>query len=126
MKKIRNEVQIMPYIAVSTSKMLSDAQKDALKASLGEKIRVIPGKTEAALMIDIEDGHTMYLAGEKRELAFLDVRCFGSTEFANKKAFTEAVFEAVQQTTGLPEDGIYLTYSEFANWGTKGSMKQVL
>ena len=55
MKKIRNEVQIMPYIAVSTSKMLSDAQKDALKASLGEKIRVIPGKTEAALMIDIAD-----------------------------------------------------------------------
>ena len=53
----------------------------------------------------------------------LDVRCFGSTEFANKKAFTEAAFEAVQQATGLPEDGIYLTYSEFANWGTKGSMK---
>ena len=64
----------MPYIGISTSKRLSDAQKDALKAELGEKIRVIPGKTEAALMVDISDCHAMYLAGEKRELAFLDVR----------------------------------------------------
>ena len=113
----------MPYIAINTSKTLSEAQKDALKSALGEKISVIPGKSEAALMVDIADGHAMYLAGKKRELAFLDVRCFGSTEFANKKAFTEAAFEAVQQATGLPEDGIYLTYSEFANWGTKASMK---
>lgn len=120
---MKKEVFDMPYIAISTSKILSDAQKDALKTALGEKISVIPGKSEAALMVDITDGHTMYMAGEKRELAFLDVRCFGSTEFANKKAFTEAAFEAVRQTAGLPEDGIYLTYSEFANWGTRGSMK---
>ena len=55
----------MPYIGVSTSKKLSDAQKDALKSALGEKISVIPGKTEKALMVDIADGHTMYFAGEK-------------------------------------------------------------
>lgn len=113
----------MPYIGISTSKTLSDAQKTALKTVLGEKILVIPGKSEKALMVDIADGHTMFLAGEQRELAFVDVRCYGSTEFVHKKAFTEAAFQAVQQATGLPEDGIYLTYSEFANWGTKGSMK---
>lgn len=113
----------MPYIGISTSQTLSEAQKDALKKAMGEKITVIPGKSEAALMVDIADGHAMYLAGEKRELAFLDVRCFGTTEFANKKAFTEAAFQAVQQVTGLPENAIYLTYSEFANWGVKGSMK---
>ena len=55
----------MPYIGVSTSKKLSDAQKDAIKSALGEKISVIPGKTEKALMVDIADGHTMYFAGEK-------------------------------------------------------------
>ena len=55
---------MMPYIGVSTSKRLSDDQKDALKVALGEKISVIPGKSEKALMIDIADGHTMYFAGE--------------------------------------------------------------
>ena len=113
----------MPYIAINTSKRLSDTQKEALKTALGEKITVIPGKGESKLMIDISDGHTMYFAGEKRELAYVDVKCYGTTEFANKKAFTEAAFEAVQETTGLPHDGIYLTYSEFENWGTLGTMK---
>lgn len=120
---MKNEVFDMPYIAVSTSAILSEQQKDALKAALGERISVIPGKTEAKLMVDIADGHTMYFAGEKRALAYVDVKCFGTTEFAHKKAFTEAAFAAVQQTTGLPQDSIYLTYSEFANWGTMGSMK---
>lgn len=113
----------MPYIGVSTSKVLTEAQKDAIKTELGRKIEILPGKTEAKLMIDISDGHSMYFAGEKRELAFLDVRCYGSTEFENKKAFTEAAFDVVQETTGLPEDGIYLSYGEFSTWGTMGSMK---
>lgn len=51
-KNNENEVQSMPYIAINTSKTLSEAQKDALKSALGEKISVIPGKSEAALMVD--------------------------------------------------------------------------
>lgn len=113
----------MPYIAINTSKPLSDAQKDALKTALGGKIALIPGKSESKLMVDISDGHAMYFAGEKRDLAYVDVKCFGAAEFADKKAFTEAAFEAVQQAAGLPQDGIYLTYSEFESWGALGSMK---
>ncbi|WP_312281935.1 phenylpyruvate tautomerase MIF-related protein [Oscillibacter sp.] len=113
----------MPYIGINTSKRLSDTQKDTLKTALGEKISLIPGKTERMLMVDISDGRTMYLAGEQRDLAYVDVKCFGSAEFAHRKAFTEAAFEVVQQTTRLPQDGIYLTYSEFENWGMQGTMK---
>ena len=36
-------------------------------------------------MVDIADGRTMYFAGQKRELACLDVLCFGTAEFAHKK-----------------------------------------
>ena len=102
---------------------LSDEQKDELKKTIGQKISLIPGKTEAALMVDISDNHTMYFAGEKRKLAYVDVRCYGSTEFENKKALTEALFDAVELHTGLHDDSIYLTYSEFSNWGTRGTMK---
>ena len=115
----------MPYIAVTTSKALSDEQKDELKKTIGQKISLIPGKTEAALMVDISDNHTMYFAGEKRKLAYVDVRCYGSTEFENKKALTEALFDAVELHTGLHDDSIYLTYSEFSNWGTRGKTLRV-
>ncbi|MCB6365556.1 hypothetical protein LI291_05085 [Intestinibacillus massiliensis] len=114
----------MPYISVNVTKTLSDEQKDAIMKGLGEKITVIPGKNEAALMIDVTDGHTMYLAGTRREeLAYLDVKIYGETEFAYKKAFTEAAFQVVADATGIPADQMYLTFSQFENWGTKGSMK---
>ena len=113
----------LSQLAVTTSKALSDEQKDELKKTIGQKISLIPGKTEAALMVDISDNHTMYFAGEKRKLAYVDVRCYGSTEFENKKALTEALFDAVELHTGLHDDSIYLTYTEFSNWGTRGTMK---
>ena len=63
----------MPYICVNLTKKLTDSQKDAIKAGLGEKIALIPGKSERALMVDIADGRTMYYQGEKRDLAYIDV-----------------------------------------------------
>lgn len=113
----------MPYIGVHVGKTLTQEAKDAIKAGLGEKIGLIPGKTEAVLMVDISDGHTMYMSGEQRALAYVDVKCYGTTEFDNKKAFTEAAFAVVGEAAGLAPTDIYVTYSEFSTWGTRGSMK---
>lgn len=113
----------MPYISVNVTRVLTDAQKDAVKTALGEAITRIPGKTEAALMVDVSDGRTIYMAGERRDTAYLDVKIYGAAELADKKAFTEAAFQAVSAATGIPHDGMYLTISEFPNWGTRGSLK---
>ena len=113
----------MPYIGVNLTGTLTDEQKLAIKSGLGEKIGVIPGKVEAALMVDISENHTLFLGGDQRPLAFLDVGCYGTTEFEHKKAFTEAAFEVVQNVTGLTARDIYLTYAEYPNWGTRGTMK---
>ena len=94
----------MPYICVNLTKKLTDSQKDAIKAGLGEQIALIPGKRERALMVDFSDGHTMYFAGEKRDLAFVDVRCYKAAAFEDKKAFTEAVFALLEQG-GRPDRG---------------------
>lgn len=113
----------MPYIAINTSLKLDEERKAALKTALGENITLISGKTEQKLMVDISDGHAMYFKGDARELAFIDVRCFGRAELSDKKTFTQAVFQSVQKITGLPQDGIYLCYGEYENWGTMGSLK---
>ena len=46
-----------------------------------------------------------------------------TTDEDEKKALTEALFDAVELHTGLHDDSIYLTYTEFSNWGTRGTMK---
>lgn len=113
----------MPYICVNVTGTLTDAQKDALKAGFGEKISLIPGKTEKALMVDISENHTMYFQGEKRNLAFVDVRCYKSAAFEDKKRFTEAVFEIIEKVTGLSNEDIYLSCGEYDTWGVHGSLK---
>lgn len=113
----------MPYICVNVTGTLREDQKEAIKSGLGEKISLIPGKTEKALMVDISEHHTMYFQGEKRDLAFIDVRCYKSAAFEDKKRFTEAAFAVVEEVTGLSADDIYLSCGEYDTWGTKGSLK---
>ncbi len=113
----------MPYIGIHVTGTLSDAQKNAIKAGLGEKITLIPGKTEQALMVDISENHTMYFQGEARALVFADVRCYKTAEFADKKCFTEAVFRLLTEVTGVPQEDIYLSWGEYDTWGVRGSLK---
>lgn len=113
----------MPYIGVNVTGTLTDAQKDALKAGFGEKIALIPGKTEKALMVDISENHTMYFQGDKRDLAFVDVRCYKTAEFADKKCFTEAAFQLLTEVTGIPAEDIYFCWGEYDTWGVRGSLK---
>ena len=49
----------MPYIGVNLTGTLTDEQKLAIKSGLGEKIGVIPGKVEAALMVGISENHIL-------------------------------------------------------------------
>ena len=43
----------MPFINVKISENLSDTQVDNIKSRLGEAISLIPGKSEAWLMVNI-------------------------------------------------------------------------
>ena len=113
----------MPYIRMATSRELSMGRKEEFKSGLAEIIGLIPGKTEAALMIEIDDGLTMFFQGEKRDLAYLDAKFSGDTEFGHKKQFTEAVCALAQKVCNLPQNAVYLTYSVFNEWGTGGTLK---
>ena len=113
----------MPFIQVSTSLNLDDAKKDKIASRIGEVISIIPNKSEPLLMIDIRDNDTMYFGGERKTLAFVDVRCYRSAPYVSNKEFTEAVFRLLQEETSLGQDDIYVSITEYSTWGTKGSMK---
>lgn len=113
----------MPYIHVSTSKILSDAQKDAVAAALGQQVTILPGKSERSLMVDITDGGTMYFAGTRGTFAYVDVEIYGTAGFEDQKRFTEAVFETMDRCAGLDAGKVYVTVHENTHWGVNGSMK---
>ncbi|MCX7711505.1 MAG: phenylpyruvate tautomerase MIF-related protein [Clostridia bacterium] len=115
----------MPYINVNISTKLSEAEKDTLKAKLGELISTIPGKTEEVLMIGINDGYTLYFSGEKKEkVAFLEVRLYKESTFECKAEFTQKVFEVFEKDFGVTGDNLFMTFGEYDSWGFRGVLKR--
>ena len=114
----------MPLIIVNTNLTLEKNQKDALKDAFGKAITILPGKTEQVLMIDISDGHTIYFHGEEPAgTAHVEVRLYGSSSFASKAEFTEAVYKLLEDIVGLDKDEVVVNFNEFSVWGAKGKLK---
>ena len=114
----------MPYIRFSTTQILSQEKKDALVHGLGLAMRKIPGKDETSLIVDVEDGRTIYFGGERQEdMVFADVRYFSNFTYQNKKEFTIAMFDAVNSILGTRKDRMCLTITEYNGWGAVGSYR---
>lgn len=112
----------MPYVAVRTSKSLTPEQISSLKSALGAKMPLIPGKTESRLMVDIAEGQHLFHGGEARDLAFVEVRCFGPTALEAKKAYAAAVFEALD-ALGVKPENVYYNHIDLDTWGSGGAFR---
>ncbi len=111
----------MPAISVKTSTALSGAAKEAIKASLGQAITLIPRKSEKWLMVLFEDNVDIYLGGEKDEpTAFIETSLFGSASKEDYDALTKEITAIFTQHTGVAPARIYIKYTETPYWGWNG------
>ena len=60
----------MPYISFKTNHKLTLRQENTIKSKSGELISLIPGKTEKALMIHMEDDQIMYFIRGNWDVCF--------------------------------------------------------
>jgi len=109
----------MPMIALTTSAGLA-GKEEALKAGLGRAIALLPGKSEAHLMLSLTGGTPMYFQGEKRDAAFLEVSCFGKGRPEAYEKLTGAVCDLLEKELGLSPANVYIKYAETTNWGWNG------
>jgi len=114
----------MPYIRISTTQKLNEKQQSALVNGLGKALEVIPGKDARGLIVDMEDGKTMFIGGEKQSnLVFADVRYYSNFEYHVKKKFTAAMFDEISNVLGTGKERMFLTITEYNNWGGFGNFK---
>ena len=115
----------MPFISVHTSKELNNEIKEQIKSDIGQIIEFIPGKTEAALMVEIIDNLYLAFKGEYlSDLCYVDIRCFGQAKFDDNKIFGEALCQKIHENLDIPIQNIYYTITEYDTWGSKGTFKQ--
>ncbi len=111
----------MPYIRTTVSKPLTTENKESLKSKLGEAIALIPGKSEAWLMLAFEDNINMYFKGDgTQDYAYLEVSLFGSASDAAYDRLTAALSEIINEELGIDRANIYIKYEQTDHWGWNG------
>ena len=113
----------MPFIDVKTSKELTADKIDAVKTELGKAISLVPGKSEAWLMVNITDHCNLYFKGTDNDnTAFVNVSIFGSTSKDNCENLTSEICDILSGVAGIPSDRVYVKFEFCDLWGYNGFM----
>ena len=108
----------MPMIVTHTTEEITKEKKAALTRALGEAITLLPGKTEAYLMLEFQGGCEMAFHGDtERPLAFVEVKLLGKSTKAAYEALTARICDILKEILGVPTDGTYVKYEEIEHWG---------
>lgn len=107
----------MPYINVKTNSKLVIEAKEEIKTELGKAITAIPGKSEAWLMINIDEPSSMYFKGDGSDCAMFEVSSFGTASDSAYDELTKRLCAISQKYLGVSPDRTYVKYSEIEHWG---------
>ena len=107
----------MPYINTTTTKKLSDEQRAELIKTFGKLIEIIPGKIEAYLMLNFEDGAKMaYQGDDKQDCALLAVDILGSADGVYLEKLSDELALAMNRIAGVPTERVYVKFGVYENW----------
>ena len=110
----------MPFIRVSANVAVNEAQAERVKAMLGQAIEVIPGKSEAWLMVGVEPECALWFQGTDAPAALVEVSVYGGAEPDAYDALTARVCELLDAVLDIDPARVYVKYAETPNWGWNG------
>ena len=110
----------MPYISVKTALKPEKNQVEAIKTAFGKAIEIIPGKTERWLMVSFETQDYLFFSGDSMPAAMIEVSVFGKTKPEFYEKLTAKICDIIEKELEIPQEKIYVKYSETENWGWNG------
>ena len=110
----------MPYIELKTDRKISKEIEAELIKSFGRAIEIFPGKTERYLMVNIEGERSMAFAGEIGSCCMVTVDLLGTASEETYLEMTKATCKLVADALNIPENRVYVKYSEYERWGCGG------
>ncbi|MDE6789568.1 MAG: hypothetical protein K2J47_09650 [Ruminococcus sp.] len=111
----------MPFINVKTNVITDNKQNTAIKSELGQAVTAIPGKSEAWLMVGIDDGLNLYFKGTDEPAAMVEVSIFGSENSSAFNVLTRKICDILNKELEIDKSRIYVSYMTTQNWGWNGS-----
>ena len=110
----------MPFIDSKITVPVSAETKEEIKTELGRLIATLH-KSEAYLMVGIEDQYDLWLGGKKLEKgAYVSVSLYGSASAADYDQLTGQICKLLSDKLGIPGSAVYVTYHTVSDWGWNG------
>ena len=110
----------MPFIDSKLTVKMTEQQKEEIKTELGRLITTL-NKSEAYLMVGLEDSCDLWLGGRKLEKgAYVAVSLYGTAPKAAFDRFTGQICDLLSEKLGIPGDAVYVTYHPVNDWGWNG------
>lgn len=107
----------MPFIVSRINRKVSEEQKIELKANLGKAIECVPYKSEAFLMVGIEDEYTLFMAGNGDEpLAYVEVSIWKNENHMGYQSLTREIANSINKVLGVALENIYIRYIDIPSW----------
>lgn len=111
----------MPFIDLKTTAKIDERSEAALRKELGRIITLIPGKSEAWLMLNFSEQSRMAFRGNAdANTAIVSVDLLSGASDKAYDDMTRAISQAVNEILDVPMDRIYVKYSEYSHWGFAG------
>lgn len=108
----------MPYINLKTTVRVTDEKCEKVKAAFGKAIECFPGKSEAYLMVGIDDGAKLWFRGDaSADTAVVDVQLLGGVNSAASEKMTAEICGILKDELGISPDRVYVKYSGYTDWG---------
>lgn len=113
----------MPFVRISVGRKLSDNERTAVYDVVSQHITIIPGKTVAATMVQLEDGRRMYKDAAQCVCVFVDVRLYGAAPEEAKQKLCRKLMTDLSVMLDVPLTNIYMNITEHEHWGANGDWK---
>ena len=105
-------------IVTHTTEKITAEKKELLTKALGEAITLLPGKSEAYLMLEFEDECKMAFHGDTAlPLSYVEVKLLGKSTKAAYEALTARICDVMEEILAIPADGTYVKYEDVEHWG---------
>ena len=100
---------------------MTPEQKTQLKAGIGKAIGLVPGKSEASLLLCLEDNCSLYLRGENdRPIGYITAAIFANEGHSGYPAFSEALAALYQTVLSIAPQDLFIQYSDIPAWSVGG------
>lgn len=110
----------MPFINLKTNVKVDEKKELTIKEQLGKAIEVLPGKSEAWLMLNFEDECRLYFKGNNNPAAFFEVKVYGNVSQNTSNELTEKLCDIAQRELSVDKSRVYVKYEETEYWGWNG------